>query len=182
MAETKGPIMNLHRYRLAAAGLPIVALVAAGCAGTSGTTTNSAPSPAPGNASVATLSVAGGSLGQHLVDGAGRTVYLWEKDGTGPSQCSGECLTVWPAVTSGAAPKAGAGVQPGLLGTVGGSQQVSYHGHPLYYFAGDTSAGSTSGQGNDGFGAKWWVVAPTGDAITTMGGSGGSSGGGGYTY
>jgi predicted lipoprotein with Yx(FWY)xxD motif len=47
-----------------------------------------------------------------------------------------------------------------------GTEQVTYDGHPLYYFIADGSAGSTTGQGNDGFGAKWWLVAPSGSAIT----------------
>ncbi|HUA71956.1 MAG TPA: hypothetical protein VMA96_12755, partial [Solirubrobacteraceae bacterium] len=47
-----------------------------------------------------------------------------------------------------------------------GSEQVTYKGHPLYYFVADTSADSTKGQGSDGFGAKWWLIAPSGTAIT----------------
>jgi len=70
------------------------------------------------------------------------------------------------------------------LGTImrsDGSEQVTYKGHPLYYFVADTSAGSTKGQGSDGFGAKWWLIAPSGAAITasaTSASSGGSSSGG----
>jgi hypothetical protein len=52
---------------------------------------------------------------------------------------------------------------------------VTYKGHPLYYFVADKTAGSTSGQGSDGFGAKWWLVAPSGSAITTSSGSSGGS-------
>ena len=43
---------------------------------------------------------------------------------------------------------------------------MTYDGHPLYYFAPDTSKGSLTGQGSDSFGAKWWLVAPSGTAIT----------------
>jgi len=47
------------------------------------------------------------------------------------------------------------------------SRSVStYDGHPLYYFVGDTAPGQISGQGSDGFGAKWWLVDPAGTAIT----------------
>lgn len=66
------------------------------------------------------------------------------------------------------------------LGTVkrsDGSTQVTYKGHPLYYFAGDSGAGQTNGQGSNGFGAKWWLVSPAGSSITG-GGSGGASSGG----
>jgi hypothetical protein len=52
---------------------------------------------------------------------------------------------------------------------------VTYNGHPLYYFAGDSGPGTTSGQGSDEFGAKWWLVAPSGAAITHSASSGSSS-------
>ena len=55
------------------------------------------------------------------------------------------------------------------LGTItrsDGTKQVTYDGHPLYYFAGDSGSGTASGQGSDGFGAKWWLVAPSGSDVT----------------
>jgi predicted lipoprotein with Yx(FWY)xxD motif len=64
---------------------------------------------------------------------------------------------------------AASGVTASQLGTTarsGGVKQVTYDGHPLYYFASDTSKGSLTGQGSDSFGAKWWLVAPSGTAIT----------------
>jgi hypothetical protein len=90
-------------------------------------------------------------------------------------------------VTKGA-PVAGHGVNAGELGTTiraDGSKQVTYKGNPLYYFVADTSSGMTTGQGSDGFGAKWWLVAPSGSAITASSSSSGSAGasgssGGGY--
>jgi hypothetical protein len=68
------------------------------------------------------------------------------------------------------------------LGTItrsDGKKQVTYKGHPLYYYAADSSPGQTSGQGLNQFGAKWWLVAPSGTAITSSGSGGSSSGGGG---
>ncbi|HEX4279901.1 MAG TPA: hypothetical protein VHZ27_03990, partial [Solirubrobacteraceae bacterium] len=59
-----------------------------------------------------------------------------------------------------------------------GTEEVTYKGHPLYYFVADKSAGSTSGQGSNSFGAKWWLVTPSGAAITTGGSSSSSSSGG----
>jgi predicted lipoprotein with Yx(FWY)xxD motif len=59
-------------------------------------------------------------------------------------------------------------VTGGLLGTIagdGGGAQVTYHGHPLYYYAGDNRPGDTTGEGLDQFGAKWYAVAATGDKI-----------------
>jgi hypothetical protein len=63
-----------------------------------------------------------------------------------------------------------------------GSKQVTLDGHPLYYFAGDQSAGQLNGQGVDEFGAKWFTVAPTGASVTGAVKSSSSSGGGGYAY
>jgi hypothetical protein len=74
------------------------------------------------------------------------------------------------------------------LGTTGGgsgAQQVTYAGHPLYYFAGDQGDGQTNGEGSTAFGAAWWVVSPSGTAIThaaTGGSTGTGSGGGGGGY
>jgi hypothetical protein len=70
------------------------------------------------------------------------------------------------------------------LGTItrsDGTKQVTYDGHPLYYFSGDSGPGTASGQGVNGFGAKWWLVAPTGSDVTASvssfsAGSSGSSG------
>jgi predicted lipoprotein with Yx(FWY)xxD motif len=58
-----------------------------------------------------------------------------------------------------------------------GTKQLTYKGHPLYYYAADTSAGQTTGQGSNSFGAKWWLVTPSGSSIT----SGGSSSSVGYS-
>jgi predicted lipoprotein with Yx(FWY)xxD motif len=84
------------------------------------------------------------------------------------STCNGECATDWPPLTTKSAPKAGAGVKASLLGTskrADGTQEVTYAGHPLYTFAGDTAPGQTTGQGSAAFGAPWWVVTPAGKAI-----------------
>ena len=64
---------------------------------------------------------------------------------------------------------ASGGAKTSDLGTItrsDGSKQVTYDGHPLYFFAGDSGAGQLTGQGSNGFGAKWWLVAPSGAEIT----------------
>jgi hypothetical protein len=81
-------------------------------------------------------------------------------------------------------PTAGSGVTASLLGTISGTNQVTYAGHPLYMYAGDKSAGDTTGQGSDNFGAKWWLLAPSGQPIKaaasgSSSSSSSSSGGGG---
>ena len=108
------------------------------------------------------------SLGTFLVDGKGRALYLWDADHGSMSACSGACAQAWPPVTTTGTPKASGAVKASLLGTTkrtDGTREVTYAGHPLYTFAGDTQAGQTTGQGSNGFGAPWWVVTPAGKAL-----------------
>jgi predicted lipoprotein with Yx(FWY)xxD motif len=128
----------------------------------------------------------------YLTGESGRALYLWVADNGGKSSCSGACAKVWPPVTTTAKPVAASGVNAAALGTIArsdGTKQVTYMGHPLYYYVADSSAGKTTGHGRDSFGAKWWLVAPSGSAITTgassaasssSGASGSSSGGSGW--
>lgn len=117
----------------------------------------------PATAAKVTITLAKG----HLVDDTGRTLYLWVADKGASSTCNGACAGVWPPVASAAT--AGNGVVASALGTStrsDGTTQATYHGHPLYYFEGDSAPGATVGQGSDSFGAKWWEVARSGAAIT----------------
>jgi predicted lipoprotein with Yx(FWY)xxD motif len=124
--------------------------------------------------------------GGHLVDANGRTLYLWVADPAGKSVCTGACASVWPPAPASGTPTARTGVDAAKLTTIArsdGGSQLAYAGHPLYYFAADTSAGQTAGQGSDGFGAKWWEVGPAGQAITSTSAPSGpatTSGGNGY--
>ena len=79
----------------------------------------SAPSSPSGSA---TVSVAGSSLGQILVDGNGKTLYLFEADTSTQSTCSGACAQAWPPVTTKGAPKAAGGASASLLGTTARSE------------------------------------------------------------
>jgi predicted lipoprotein with Yx(FWY)xxD motif len=106
-----------------------------------------------------------------LTDSSGRALYLWTPDTMTKSMCSGACATAWPPLTAKGAPTAGTGATASDLGTISrsdGTKQVTYAGHPLYYFAGDTAAGQTNGEGSNGFGAPWYVVAPSGQQITSL--------------
>jgi predicted lipoprotein with Yx(FWY)xxD motif len=103
-----------------------------------------------------------------LVDEDGKTLYLFEADKTSTSTCAGPCAAAWPPVTTNGAPQAGSGVDKSLLGTVkrdDGTEQVTYNGHPLYYFVGDTAAGMAKGQGSKAFGASWYVLNAKGSKI-----------------
>jgi predicted lipoprotein with Yx(FWY)xxD motif len=116
------------------------------------------------------ISVRNTSLGKTLVDANGRTLYLFEADKTDVSTLSGAGRAIWPPFTTAGAVKAVGGAQAAKIGTVTGPRsttQVSYNGHPLYYYAGDSSPGSTRGQHLKEFGALWYVLAPGGSAITS---------------
>jgi predicted lipoprotein with Yx(FWY)xxD motif len=109
-----------------------------------------------------------GKLGRFVVDGRSMTLYLFEKDKTRASTCDGSCAQVWPPLTTSSKPVAGAGVAASKLGTTkrkDGKLQVTYNGHPLYYYYLDRKPGQTSGQGLKLFGAGWYVVAPSGKKI-----------------
>ncbi len=175
-----------------AVGLLLALALLAGCGSGSGSG-SSTSSSARGGASTtttqssgpATIATSSTSLGTILVVG-GRTAYLFQRD-TGPhSTCTGACLAQWPAVTTASTPTASGGATASMLGTTkrgDGTLQVTYAGHPLYFFSGDSSTGQTNGQGLSAYGAKWYVVAPSGTAITSAASSGsGGSGGARYGY
>jgi predicted lipoprotein with Yx(FWY)xxD motif len=151
-------------------------LVACGSTSNSGPTTTtggsgassgggSSPPAATGAAVVMTKT---GSAGTYLTDGSGKSLYLFAADTGGKSVCSGACAAAWPPLTTKGNPTAGSGANGSMLTTItrgDGSTQVVYGGHPLYYYAADTSAGATSGQGLNAFGGLWWLVSPAGAAI-----------------
>ncbi|QMU77714.1 hypothetical protein GXW83_20495 [Streptacidiphilus sp. PB12-B1b] len=183
----------MKRVITVTAGAAAVAALAAAC-GTTSTASPSSPSPAASGAvaghtasgsGTATLKTASSPEGQILVDGSGRTLYLFQADTGSTSTCTGACATAWPPVTSTGTPNAG-GVNAALVGSTmraDHTAQVTYKGHPLYYFADDTKPGQVNGQGVDAFGAKWYVVSPNGAAVTAATSSNSSnspSSGGGY--
>jgi predicted lipoprotein with Yx(FWY)xxD motif len=154
------------------------ALVLAACGGSStSSSSGSGSTPSYGTAKPSTSNSSGAasavgtktsSLGTFLVDAKGRTLYLWDADHGSKSTCSGACAQAWPPLTTTTTPKASGAAKASLLGTTkrtDGSREVTYAGHPLYYFAGDTQPGQTTGQGSNGFGAPWWVVTPAGTAL-----------------
>lgn len=152
-------------------------LVLAGCAGSpsgapdttpaGGGSTPTAPADGGGGMSAdAALRTADSSLGEIVVDGAGKTLYMFDNDtqGTTTSACTGQCLANWPVATTDQATPEVDGVT-GAVGTIDtpdGKKQLTLNGWPLYYFAGDTAAGDTEGQGVGGI---WWVLSPAGDKI-----------------
>jgi predicted lipoprotein with Yx(FWY)xxD motif len=183
--------------------LAAVAAFAAACGGGSNDSGSSSSSEAPSSSASApaapgtdasaagTISSKSGDMGTYLTDGSGKTLYLFAQDTGGKSTCSGDCAAAWPPATTTGTPKAGSGVTASMLSTIKGADgkmQITYAGHPLYYYALDKAAGDTTGQGVDAFGAKWWLEGTDGKQITKMAapsasdsGSSGSGAGGGWS-
>ncbi|MEX2011684.1 MAG: hypothetical protein WEF51_05565 [Chloroflexota bacterium] len=161
--------------------LPIVAAVALAACGSTAASPSvvapatpspqaATPSPSPDESSpaagAATVMVATSDLGQILVDGEGRTLYLFTPDEpTGISTCYEGCAPTWPALLAEGEITVGPGLDDSDFSTAlrtDGGDQVKIGNWPLYYFASDAAPGDTNGQGQGGV---WYVVSPTGEAI-----------------
>jgi predicted lipoprotein with Yx(FWY)xxD motif len=119
-----------------------------------------------------TIGTASSSFGRIVVDDHGRTLYLFEKDTRGHSACAGSCAVYWPPLLTRGRPIAGRGIKQSLLGVTlraDGRSQVTYAGHPLYWYVADTRPGSTAGQDSHSFGAGWYVLSPAGTKIENDG-------------
>ncbi|WP_211265793.1 COG4315 family predicted lipoprotein [Actinacidiphila oryziradicis] len=107
------------------------------------------------------MKTAKGSAGIWLTDSAGRTLYSYTKDKETTSNCYDTCATKWPPLTTTkAVTVTGKYTVPKDLGTItrtDGKKQVTYGGHPLYYFKGDTAPNQIKGQGVDG---AWFLIGP----------------------
>lgn len=166
----------------ALAAVGAAALIVAGCGSGKKASATSAASPAPAStqasapastpAAAQGTSIAvkhAGKLGTVLAAGPKRmTVYLFEADKGAASACSGACASAWPPVTTSGAPVAAHGAVTADLGTTrrsDGTMQVTYKGHPLYYFVKDKDSGDAYGEGVKGFGASWYVLKPNGSKV-----------------
>ena len=171
--------MNRRYAMLGVVAVLSIALLAAGCGG-SGTAAgggglygSGAPSTPSANAGTTTakaaaVGVGAPKLGRVVVNSAGHTLYLFEKDSNGQSACDGACATYWPPLISTGAPVALKGLNQALVGTTkrsDGSEQVTYAGHPLYLYVLDHKAGDTTGEGSNDFGAGWDALTPAGAKI-----------------
>jgi predicted lipoprotein with Yx(FWY)xxD motif len=150
----------MHTKTVRLIGLALVLALGVGAA--SALAGRSAP------AARATVNTRHVSVGTILTDGRGMTLYLFGKDTRGKSACNGQCASFWPALVTTGAPRAGAGVRASLLGTTrrtNGKLQVTYAGHPLYFFVKDTKPGQLAGQGLTAFGGTWNVLGANGVKI-----------------
>jgi len=119
----------------------------------------SGPPPAP-----AVVGLVAASFGSMLVDGNGVTLYVFSLDTPGTSNCSGDCAREWPPLRSfGGKPQPGPGVGASDVGSIqrpDGSGQVTFDGHPLYYYSGDASPGDSNGHGVSAYGGQWSAAPP----------------------
>ena len=142
----------------------------AACGGSNPSSGVASPSPSSYSTGSKVAVATNAKLGQILVDAKGMTLYLFVADTGTASTCYTSCASIWPPLLTDGAPQAGTGADASKLGTTNrtdGKVEVTYAGHPLYYFVQDKAPGDTKGQGINGFGGLWWVVSPSGAAITT---------------
>jgi predicted lipoprotein with Yx(FWY)xxD motif len=176
--------MDMHRRTkrlsallvVAAAGLALTACGSSAAPRSSTTTTTKSGSAAPvvGSTSIA-------AVGSVVTGVGGRTLYYLSTETSTSIQCTGTCTQTWfPYVlAAGSRVAVATGVTGSVSSTVrpNGTTQVTYDGHPVYYFAGDSAPGQANGQGADG---TWFVLSPASRTVappTTTTTSGGSSNG-----
>ena len=115
----------------------------------------------PESASTSVIGVRNDGDKTYLVGPTGMTLYLFSRDTQGVSNCSGQCLGTWPALTvpEGLEPTgvSAASGNRAVITREDGSRQVTYNGMPLYYYAADQLPGETKG---DGVGGVWTLAKP----------------------
>ena len=157
---------------LALVTLPLV-LGAAAC-GDKGASTASSPAPPARKVDQAakrttTVKVIKTRYGRILVDGSGRALYLFTRERSSTARCYGACAAAWPVFYARGGVGGGADTDRKLIGTTrrrDGRRQVTYRGHPLYYYVSDRRPGQVMCQNVAEYGGTWLVVAPSGNAIT----------------
>lgn len=131
----------------------------------SGTENNGAPSPEPEKVVTGVVITTGDSeFGTMLFNNTEQAIYIWELEESTEAECYGDCAEVWPPVLTDGAPRAAGSVSNELLGTTertDGSTQVTYNGHPLYYYAHE-GAGEVKCHNISTHGGLWWVIQPSG--------------------
>jgi predicted lipoprotein with Yx(FWY)xxD motif len=134
--------------------------------------------PAASTSGALTIGTTSASGGKYLTGASGRALYIWVADSKDMSSCSGACASAWPPLTATSMPKVTGGASAAdisLISRSDGAKQVAYKGQPLYYYVGDTGPGTTNGNGSNQFGAKWWLLSPSGMQIRASSTASGSS-------
>jgi predicted lipoprotein with Yx(FWY)xxD motif len=184
-------MLSVLMSRLLAIAAILVSLALAACGDDEGSPTTTSPAQAAGSDSGAAkdaaadedrasgggngeqtaagpeIKVADSQYGPILFDSSNQAIYLFDKENSATSQCYGACAEAWPPVLTKGEPRAGDGVDAKLLGTTerdDGSVQVTYNGHPLYYYV-DDPPGEVLCHNVEEFGGLWLVVGPGGEAV-----------------
>ncbi len=111
-----------------------------------------------------TITTGESEFGSILFDGIGQAIYIWEVEESATAECYGDCAEAWPPVLTNGSPIASANVNSELLSTTertDGTTQVTYNGHPLYYYAHE-EAGEVKCHNISTHGGLWWVIQPSG--------------------
>ena len=123
------------------------------------------PSPSPSVEPGTTVTTDASDYGAMLFDERGQAIYLFDRETTAEPDCYGECAAAWPPVLTTGEPQASGDVRAALLGTTerdDGSLQVTYGGHPLYFYAHEAPGQVLCHDVNE-FGGVWLVVTPAGE-------------------
>jgi predicted lipoprotein with Yx(FWY)xxD motif len=162
--------------------IALTALALAGCGGSTSDkySNTSSSTKSASTASAGTVSTKTTDVGTVISGEDGKTLYLFEADKNGKPTCSGDCAAAWPPAVATGTPKASGSADQSKLGTVSvsGVKQLTYAGHPLYYYVKDTDAEDIYGNGIDSFGAEWYALTPAGANAEEKSGSADSSDGG----
>ncbi len=161
------------KARTAVIALGLMGLLLAAC-GTSGSTSNSAKGSTSGGSGSAASSVSSydsSTYGNILSSTSGKIYYIFSADSKGKSRCTGPCAKVWLPVIGSATVSGGASSSlAATLTRSNGKKQVSYDGHPLYTFTGDSGPNEVNGEGLDQFGGYWYVISTSGKPVTSSSG------------
>jgi predicted lipoprotein with Yx(FWY)xxD motif len=132
------------------------------------TASATASSSTAGSARGLAITTAASEFGSMLFDRNGQAIYLFDKETKLRPQCYGACANAWPPVLTLGHPRAAGAVRETLLGTTertDGSSQVTYAGHPLYYYAHEDPHQVLCHNVTE-FGGRWLVVTPDGTPAT----------------
>jgi predicted lipoprotein with Yx(FWY)xxD motif len=153
----------LGRTSLTLGALPLALLALVGCGGS-----GSHALPTTSDGRPASVGVSSTGLGDVLVDRQGRTLYLFERDSSTTSACTGACAVNWPPLRVRGTPLVGSGAKSSDVGRTArpdGISQLTYNGHPLYTFVNDKKPGDTNGEGINAFGGSWFAISPAGAKV-----------------
>jgi predicted lipoprotein with Yx(FWY)xxD motif len=145
------------RVRFVVLGVAATALVLAGLLAAAGSTRAASQV-------AARVSVHSTEFGKALFGPSGKVVYVFGADRGSTSHCYGVCAAAWPPLLTTARPLAAVGVEAKLLGMTkrkDGRLQVTYNGHPLYYYSAD-KVGKVMCQHANMHGGLWLIIKPNG--------------------